>query len=69
MWAFEWCDSSKVLILKRDEPLFYCQFDAVDPSLAMKMIQAEKIPELMQYMEQISGVVNYMSQEFSLLQH
>lgn len=30
------------------------------------MIQAEKTPELMQYMEQISGVVNYVSQTFSL---
>ncbi len=42
MWTFEWCDTSKALILKRDEPLFYCQFDAVDPSRTMKIIQAEK---------------------------
>jgi len=66
MWAFEWHDTSKDLILKRGEPLFYCQFDGVDPSRTVKMIQAEKTPELMQYMEQISGVVNYVSQTFSL---
>ena len=69
LWRFEWHDTSNVLILKRGESLFYCQFDGVDPSRTVNMIQAEKTPELMQYMEQISGVVNYMSQEFSLLQH
>lgn len=66
MWAFEWHDTSKDLILKRGEPLFYCQFDAFDPSRTIKLIQAEKTPELTQYMQQISGVVNYVNQTFSL---
>lgn len=66
MWAFEWHDTSKDLILKRGEPLFYCQFDGFDPSRTVKLVQAEKTSELMQYMEQISGVVNYMNQTFSL---
>lgn len=66
MWAFEWHDTSKDLILKRGEPLFYCQFDGFDPSRTVKLLQAEKTPELIQYMEQISGVVNYVNQIFSL---
>ncbi|HCA5150337.1 hypothetical protein ACT4X2_12975 [Acinetobacter baumannii] len=66
MWAFEWHDTSKDLILKRGDPLFYCQFDGFDPSRSVKLIQAEKTPELMHYIEQISGVVNYMNQTFSL---
>lgn len=66
MWAFEWHDTSKDLILKRGEPLFYCQFDGFDPSRMIKLLQAEKTPELMQYMDQISGVVNYVNQTFSL---
>lgn len=66
MWAFEWHDTSKDLILKRGEPLFYCQFDSYDPSRTIKLLQAEKIPELMHYMDQISGVVNYVNQTFSL---
>ncbi|WP_416040490.1 hypothetical protein [Acinetobacter lactucae] len=66
MWAFEWHDTSKDLILKRGEPLFYCQFDGFDPSRTVKLIQAEKTPELLHYIEQISGVVNYMNQTFSL---
>lgn len=45
---------------------FYCQFDGFDPSRTIKLIQAEKTPELLNYMEQISGVVNYVNQTFSL---
>ena len=33
----------------------------------MNMIQAEKTSELMQYMEQISGVMNYVNQMFIFL--
>ena len=66
MWAFEWHDTSKDLILKRGEPLFYCQFDGYDPSRTIKLMQAEKTPELMHYMDQISGVANYVNQTFSL---
>jgi hypothetical protein len=40
MWAFEWHDTSKDLILKRGEPLFYCQFDSFVPSRTIKLIQA-----------------------------
>ena len=36
------------------------------PSRTIKLIQAEKTPELMSYMDQISGVVNYVNQTFSL---
>ncbi|TXJ01473.1 MAG: hypothetical protein E6Q26_07040 [Acinetobacter sp.] len=32
----------------------------------IKLLQAEKTPELMSYMDQISGVVNYVNQTFSL---
>lgn len=66
MWAFEWHDTSKDLILKRGEPLFYCQFDGFDPSRTVKIDRAEKTHELADYMEQISGVVNYVNQTFSL---
>ena len=58
--------TSKDLILKRGEPLFYCQFDGFDPSRTVKLLQAEKTPELIHYIDQISGVVNYVNQTFSL---
>jgi hypothetical protein len=31
------------------------------------MVEADKTPELTTYMEQISGVVNYVNQTFSLM--
>lgn len=40
MWAFECHDTSKDLILKRGEPLFYCQFDSFVPPRTIKLIQA-----------------------------
>ena len=68
MWAFEWQDISKDLILKRGEPLFYCQFDGFDPSRSVKLVSAQKTAALTEYMEKISGVVNYVNQTFSLFQ-
>jgi hypothetical protein len=66
MWAFEWHDTSKDLVLRRGEPLFYCQFEAEGPDRPVQVVEAERTPELNAYMEQISGVVNYVNQTFSL---
>mgnify|MGYP003600604340 CR=1 FL=1 len=46
--------------------LFYFQFDGFKSSRTVKLLQAEKTPELMNYMDQINGVVNYVNQTFSL---
>lgn len=67
MWAFEWHDTDRDLILKRGEPLFYCQFEHDGPDRPVQMVEAEKTPELTAYMEKISGVVNYVNQTFSLM--
>lgn len=66
MWAFEWHEPEKDIILKRGEPLFYCQFEGDDPSRAVQVVEAEKTPELQAYLEKIGGVVNYVNQTFSL---
>jgi hypothetical protein len=66
MWAFEWHEPEKDLILRRGEPLFYLQFEGTDPARPVQVVEAEKTPELMEYLEQISGVVNYVNQTFSL---
>jgi hypothetical protein len=66
MWAFEWHEPHKDLILKRGEPLFYVQFEGTDPSRAVQLVEAEKTPELAAYLEKLSGVVNYVNQTFSL---
>lgn len=67
MWAFEWHEPAKDLILRRGEPLFYVQFESEGPDRPVQMIEAERTPELEAYMEKISGVVNYVNQTFSLI--
>ena len=66
MWAFEWHEPQKDIILKRGEPLFYCQFEGTDPSRPVQVVEAEKTAELNAYLDKIGGVVNYVNQTFSL---
>lgn len=66
MWAFEWHDPTKDLVLKRGEPLFYCQFEGDGPDRPVQVVEAEKTPELMTYLDKIGGVVNYVNQTFGL---
>ena len=66
MWAFEWHEPEKNIVLKRGEPLFYCQFEAEGPDRSVQVVQAERTPELATYMEKIGGVVNYVNQTFGL---
>lgn len=66
MWALEWHDLSKDLILKRGEPLFYVRFESTDPSTPVRLVEAERTPELESYMEQITDVTDYVNQSFQL---
>ena len=66
MWAFEWHDVAKDIVLKRGEPLFYVQFEGEGPERPVQMVEAERTVELAAYLEKLSGVVNYVSQTFSL---
>jgi hypothetical protein len=66
MWAFEWHEPEKDIVLRRGEPLFYCQFEPQNPERPVQVVEAERTPELAKYMEQIGGVVNYVNQTFSL---
>jgi hypothetical protein len=66
MWAFEWHEPEKDIVLKRGEPLFYCQFEGDNPERAVTLVEAERTPELLAYLEHISGAVNYVNQTFSL---
>ena len=53
-------------ILEQDKRLRDLETSQAETRTYVKMIQAEKIPELMQYMEKISGVVEYENQRFLL---
>ena len=66
MWAFEWHDTSRDIVLRRGEPLFYCQFEGDGPDRPIQLVEAERTEALSAYMEHISGAVNYVNQTFSL---
>jgi hypothetical protein len=66
MWAFEWHEPARDIVLRRGEPLFYVQFEADGPDRAVQLVEAERTPELSAYMEHIGGIVNYVNQTFSL---
>lgn len=66
MWGFEWHDIEKPLRLRRGEPLFYCHFETCPQDRPVQVVEAEKTPELTEYLKEVSGAVNYVNQTFSL---
>jgi len=66
MWAFEWHDVSKDLILKRGDPWFYVKFETTPQNRPISLIEAERTKELAEYLEHTAAVVNYVNQTFSL---
>ncbi|MFK8020987.1 MAG: hypothetical protein AB8B86_14560 [Pseudomonadales bacterium] len=68
MWALEWHDMDKDLILKRGEPLFYVRFESEKPGSVVRLVEAERTPELLSYISQITDVTNYVNQSFQLFE-
>jgi len=68
MWAFEWHDIEKPIVVRRGEPLFYCQFEFDSPDRTVQLVEAEMTPELQTYLQHIGGAVNYVNQTFSLFE-
>ena len=66
MWAFEWHDTSKDLILRRGDPWFYAGFETLPADRPISVVEAEMTPELDDYTQAISSAVNYAGQTFSL---
>lgn len=66
MWAFEWHNPGVDLVIRRGDPLFYVQFEADGPERPVQLVEAERTPELLAYLEHISAAVNYVNQTFSL---
>jgi hypothetical protein len=66
MWAFEWYDISKDVVLKRGDPWFYVRFETYDPTRPVRMFEAELTPELKSYVQGLSAVSNYVNRTFSL---
>jgi hypothetical protein len=68
MWAFEWYDIDKDLMLHRGQPWFYVRFETDDPTHRVRLVEAELTPEVQRYVDGISGVTNYTNRTFSLLE-
>jgi len=68
MWAFEWHDTDAPLVVKRGDPLFYVGFETAPQDRGVVVNETEITPELTEYMDMISGAVNYVNQTFSLFE-
>lgn len=68
MWAFEWMEPDKPIRMRRGEPLFYVTFETTPQDRSVTLVEAEVTAELTEYMEMISGAVNYVNQTFSLFE-
>lgn len=68
MWAFEWYEPEKPIKIKRGDPLFYMTFETQSPERPITVTETELTPELNDYMDLISGAVNYVNQTFSLFE-
>lgn len=66
MWAFEWHDTTKPLKINRGDPLFYATFETMPQDRSVAMVETEMTDELRDYLDLISGAVNYVNQTFSL---
>lgn len=66
MWAFEWYDTSKLLILRRGEPWFNVRFETFDPSRPVRLFEAEKTPALNEHLKGLTAVSNYIDKTYSL---
>lgn len=66
VWAFEWYDTIKDLIIKRGDPWFYASFETPDASRRVRLVEAEITPQLTEYMNGIKSVTNYVNRTFSL---
>ncbi len=66
MWAFEWWDTTKDLVLRRGEPWFYLRFETLDPSRPVRMVEAEMTPELREFCNGLDSITNYVNQTFKM---
>jgi hypothetical protein len=66
MWAFEWFDVSKDIVIPRGRPWFYVRFEGPDPARPVRLVEADIKPEVQQYIDSIAAVTNYVNRTFSL---
>jgi hypothetical protein len=68
MWAFEWHDTTRDLVVRRGEPLFHVGFEGERPERPIQMVEAAMTAEVRAYLDHISGAVNFVGQTFRLFE-
>ncbi len=68
MWAFEWHEPEKPIVIQRGDPLFYVTFETLPQDRGVAVVEAQVTKELTEYLEMISGAVNFVNQTFSLFE-
>jgi hypothetical protein len=66
MWAFEWHDIAKPLVLRRGEPWFLLHFETGDPSRPVRLVEAEWTQAVSDFVNGAEAVTNYVKRTFSL---
>ncbi|HEY0267155.1 MAG TPA: hypothetical protein VGC16_10415 [Rhizomicrobium sp.] len=66
VWAFEWHDTSRDLVIQRGEPWFYLNFETENPAGHVRLVEAKMTEGLRGYTNGMRGVTNYVSRTFSL---
>lgn len=66
MWALEWRDTARPLVIRRGEPWFYLRFETPDPARSLRLVEAEMTPALRRHCQALDGVTNYVGQTFQL---
>lgn len=67
MWAFEWHEPERDLVLRRGEPWFYVAFETRQPHRRVRLVEARMTDELREYCNGLDGVASYVGQTFGLL--
>jgi hypothetical protein len=68
MWAFEWYDTSRELVIPRGSPWFYLRFETPDPTRPVRLIEADIKPDGQAYLDSLNGVTNYVNQTYALFE-
>lgn len=68
MWAFEWHDIEKDLVIRRGQPWFYVRFESEQPARPVRLTECTITPEIQRYIDSVSGVTNYVNRTFALFE-
>ena len=66
VWAFEWNDVRKPLVIARGQPWFYVRFDTENPAGGVRLVECDAPPDVRAYLDSIAGVTNYVNRTYSL---